>query len=461
MRFLARRHSSWAALVAASLALLTLSHRAAAQDSGAPPTQPTQPAPAPTGTALATPPAEATAPPDSEPKPSTPANESLGPFERLPPSAYPAPRVRGIYGGSLWSTFHGLQWPYYPKTGIGVSGYVWVDTGYEHIQIGDQSQPSIKYQLQQGRLVLRVTPTWSNGRYFVQGQAELVANKDQTLPLNAANADDVWVKVGNWNKWDVQLGRYEAWEVYHFGMGLDLYTLERQGASYGGNAGNPIADVYGLTYAFYRPDGVGQGALHLYPTDWLRFEVGTQFGNQAGNDVIAIRPVGVLDLGWLKVKAGAEWKKQTPVQELAKGQLTQYGFGGAVQVVVDPYVELGVNVGYGFSDGNSFTDGNFDDKASGSRYSVGVFANGRIIDGLLVGAGWNYSYLKDKHIDNMLGRPDIDDQTQAFAALQYHLFKQIFIKAVGGYALADFNPTHSVDYQNTMLSGRLRLLYLF
>ena len=32
-------------------------------------------------------------------------------------------RTRGIRHGSLWMTFHGLQWPYYPKTGIGVAGY--------------------------------------------------------------------------------------------------------------------------------------------------------------------------------------------------------------------------------------------------------------------------------------------------------------------------------------------------
>ena len=44
------------------------------------------------------------------------------------------PPTRGIWGGSLWLTFHGLQWPYMPKTGVGVSGYAWVDTGYEQIR---------------------------------------------------------------------------------------------------------------------------------------------------------------------------------------------------------------------------------------------------------------------------------------------------------------------------------------
>ena len=70
-------------------------------------------------------------------------------IEQLPAGAYPeatpdggifgksfslGPPTRGIWGGSLWLTFHGLQWPYMPKTGVGVSGYAWVDTGYEEIR---------------------------------------------------------------------------------------------------------------------------------------------------------------------------------------------------------------------------------------------------------------------------------------------------------------------------------------
>src|SRR5215203_4967480 len=86
-------------------------------------------------------------PPDVSAPASVPANWKPGiTIEQLPAGAYPegtedggmsgksftlgAP-TRGIWGGSLWLTFHGLQWPYMPKTGVGVSGYAWVDTGYE------------------------------------------------------------------------------------------------------------------------------------------------------------------------------------------------------------------------------------------------------------------------------------------------------------------------------------------
>src|SRR4051812_4666589 len=51
--------------------------------------------------------------------PSAPAVSDNGTIERLPATAYPEPYTRGLYGGSLWSTFHGLQWPFYPRTGIG------------------------------------------------------------------------------------------------------------------------------------------------------------------------------------------------------------------------------------------------------------------------------------------------------------------------------------------------------
>ncbi|HMI86066.1 MAG TPA: hypothetical protein VK550_18345, partial [Polyangiaceae bacterium] len=270
------------------------------QTSRAEPTAPPEP-PAPPA---------ASRPPPLAPEP--PGSASLGPIERLPVSAYPEPRTRGLRGGSLWMTFHGLQWPYYRQTGIGLSGYAWIDTGYEKIDRGHPTQQGITYWLQQGRFLFRVTPTYTQGNYFVQGQAEFVANKEQSTPASVTDADDVWIRAGRWNTWDVQLGRYEAWEIYHFGMGLDLNTLERRGA-FDELRGAP--EIYGVTYAFYRPPGVGQAALHLYPTDFLRFELGTQIGNEFGSNAFAARPVGIFDIGWLKLKGGVEYKRLTDQKE--------------------------------------------------------------------------------------------------------------------------------------------------
>jgi hypothetical protein len=54
------------------------------------------------------------------------------------------------------------------------------------------------------------------------------------------------------------------------------------------------------------------------------------------------------------------------------------------------------------------------------------------------------------------------DHWQTFGAIQYLLFHQLFIKAVFAYALADFSPNMNAPiFKNEMVSGRLRLLYLF
>jgi hypothetical protein len=386
-------------------------------------------------------------------------NVSLGVIERLGPSAFPEPVTRGIPGGSLWMTFHGLQWPYYPKTGIGISAYAWVDSGYEKINRGNPSEQNIDYLLQQGRLLLRLTPTYSNGSFFVQGQAELVANKDQSVRQpDVSDTDDLWLKVGTWNKWDVQVGRFEAWEVYHFGMGLDLNTLERQGAS---DEAFSAPGIYGLTYAFNRPANVGQGAIHYYPTDYLRFELGTQFGNEFGSNTLAARPVGVLDLGWLKIKGGVEYKKLSDQKEGSKGYTESRGVGGAVQMVLLPYVEFGINGGYGLVD-RVAQDGAIDEKGSNTTYSYGAFANARIIEDLLVGGGVNYTYLEDLHYDPALMRVDKFNHLQTFVALQYFVAKQLYVKGVFAYGRAEFAPTFGDPvFANDMVSGRVRLLYLF
>jgi hypothetical protein len=396
---------------------------------------------------------------NAPPKTDNESVQTLGPFERLPPSAYPEPRVRGIRGGSLWMTFHGLQWPYYPRTGIGVSGYVWVDTGYERVERGNPSEQGIKYLLQQGRLLLRVTPTYTNGDFFVQGEAELVANKDQSLHQpDIVDADDVWVRAGMWNRFDVQLGRFEGWEIYHMGMGLDLNTLERQGATddvFG------VPDIYGVTYAFYRPLGVGQVAAHLYPTDFLRFELGTQIGNEFGSNTLAARPVAILDFGWIKLKGGVEYKQLTDQKDGAQGETKRRGGGGALQFVIDPRVEFGVNAAYGLVDKKA-SDGTVDEKGSITVYSIGGFANARIVGDLLVGVGANITKQHDIHYDAMLGDYGRFSHLQTFVAVQYMLLEQLYLKAVFAYAKGEFHPNFGDPvFDNTMLSGRVRLLYLF
>lgn len=436
----------WHARLAAALAvsmLVSYSRRAGAQDS-------------PTGEPSFKP------SPSSAPAANDQSGQILGPIQRLPASAYPTDPIRGIYGGSLWSTFAGLQWPYYPKTGIGVSGYIWFDTGYEHIKRGSDAptDQSITYFVQQGRMSLRVTPTWSNGTWFVQGQSELIANHDQsqTQPIQA-DVDDLWVKFGMWKAFDLQVGRFMGWEVYHFGMGLDLYTLERQGATT--TLALPYPSIYGVTTEMYYPESVGQAALHLYPLPWLRFEWQGRYGNEgAGVNEVGTRPIGIADLGWMKFKFGGEYQRQT--QQVSSQQVTtDWGFGGALQFIFDPIIEFGINAAYG-QHIEIQADGSENVTGSTFTYSTGGFLNFHPgLEDLTVGVGANYTYLQDKFFSTQLNRFDDYVGWQGFLAVQYLLLKHLFIKGVGGYALADFNPTQEKTFANQMLSFRLRLQYLF
>ena len=389
---------------------------------------------------------------------------SLGVYQ-LPPDAYPEPQIRGLHGGSLWLTFHGLQWPYMKKSGIGLSGTVWLDTGYEKIERGDPNQKDIEYWLLEGRFTFRVTPTYTRGDWFIQGQAELVANKDQdsTQP-NVVDADDIWVRLGMWGRkrhnWDVQVGRFEAWELYHFGMGLDLNTLERRGAW--DQTGHPLPEIYGVSALYYRPSsGVGNLAVHYYPTDFLRIEALGRYGNDGILNTIAGRGAAILDFGWIKLKGGGEYQKKKGMEDDVKEEIDDRGFGGAVQLIYDPYIEGGLNAGWRIVDRLDHL-GNVNEKGSFTTWSVGGFLNARIVEDLLVGGGGNYTRLLDIHEDET-GDVGAFSHIQVFGAIQYHLFKQLFIKVVVAWAKADFAPsfTESDPYHNEMISSRIRFMYNF
>jgi len=395
---------------------------------------------------------------------------ALGFVERLPDTAYPTYPIRGIYGGSLWRTFNGLQWPYYPKTGIGISGDAWVDTGYEHVNSGAPNEDSAAYLVQQARVVLRATPTWSNGEYFVQGQVELVGNNNSTqsvLNAVAVSTDDAWIRVGRWNSWDIQVGRFQVWEIYHVGMGLDLFTQERQGAVLENELASTPPQIYVVNdQPDLRGTGVGQVALHLYPAKTLRFEAEGNVGSYTGLNTLSIRPAAIYDVGWLKVKAGATYETQNDVTEGGKTSISSRGLGGAVQFVIDPYLEFGLNGSYALVDSYG-SDGSYNQTKSDTTYSLGAFLNAQplpqVIPDLLLGFGYDYTYLEDQHYNPVLGRDGEFRQQQAFVAIQYYLWRQLFIKAIGGYAKADeatsFPPPP--EYTDEMFSGRLRLEYLF
>ena len=418
------------------------------------------------------PPAQAPAEPAADPASIT----EVG-VQRLPGSAYPEADTRGLEYGSLWLTFHGLQWPYMPASPgnsrfvLGLSGWGWVDTSYEKFSPwgnnNNISSDRIAYWIQQARLVLRVTPTYSLGDgWFVQGQAELVGTEDQTIArqqTGGADTDDLWLRIGQWNKWDFTIGRYEGWEVFHLGMGLDLNTFERGGAFGPGDTYNPT--FYGLTDNQYRPQGaVGNAAFHIYPTRYLRFELLGSAGSVSGYPMAAVRPVAIFDLGWIKLKAGTEYQNQsTQTPATDKTSVIKRGLGGAVQFVLQPHIEFGLNAAQG-TVVSIDSKGNRQPKATLTRTSVGGFAN--ISNGshkypLMFGIGSVYTHYVDQN--NLLAPPQVDDywQLQNFVAVQYVALSQLYIKLVAGYARGHWNTDDPLTYDDEVYSVRLRFSMYF
>jgi hypothetical protein len=406
-------------------------------------------------------------------------------IERLPGSAYPTPRTRGITGGSLWLTMHGLQWPYMPALNgqsalrLGVSGSVWTDGSYARTTAGlEDTYLNQKRLAVQGRAVLRTTPTYSTpAGWFGQGQAELVAQGNMIIQGQTMGyTDDLWVRAGKWNSFDLTVGRFQGFEIAnHYGMGLDLNTFERSGAQLEKQADKPN-DSYGLTYFWDRRDGnMGNYAVHLYPAGWfklpadlLRVELLGQFG--AGtNDGQAIqtnfRPAGILDLGIVKVKGGFEYGKSIHQLDGEPANTTRNGYGVALQLVLDPYIEGGVGFAQGWEDFVNDQDV-YLRGASNKATGVSGFLNARVYKALIIGGGvlnGHKVYLStdERPASEHFGENDYDNHFQAFGAIQYSFWDTLFIKFVGAYSSWYHQDRSSTAFTNKQVSGRLRFMMLF
>jgi len=406
--------------------------------------------------------------------------------EQLPGSAYPSPAVRGLKYGSLWLTFHGLQWPYMPLIEggpglrIGFSGSIWNDLSNTRISV-DPALASIAADQNrwttQTRGVLRVTPTYNaRGGWFVQGNAEFVVHGDMRPDPQSGvlgSTDDLWVRVGKWNVFDVTVGRFQGWEIAnHYGMALDQNTLERSGAWLVTTSLPRPSDGYGLSYFWDRQDYLlGGYAAHVYPTKWLRGELLGHLGtgnNTSGPYQVDVRPSAIFDVGWLKLKAGLEWGKAVPQDAKAKVRDSRNGYGFAAQFVFAPYVEFGASFARGFDDVKD-KNGQVDLNGSNTVQTVGGFLNASPgYEPLVFGFGIFKNQYKDLRVDRAAGphygKQDTNEQTQIFGAVQYTLWDQLYFKFVLSHArnnVAIFSANSDVPYTNNATGGRFRVMLLF
>jgi hypothetical protein len=405
--------------------------------------------------------------------------------ERLPGSAYPAVQTRGIKYGSLWSTFHGQQWPYMPRIQgedslrIGLSGSIWNDLSYAHIDADERLKgANVNDQTRwttQTRGVLRVTPTYSaNDDWFVQGNAEFVVQGNMRPDPGTgvlATTDDLWVRVGKWDVFDFTVGRFQGWEIAnHYGMALDQNTLERQGAWIVTSPFKPT-DGYGLSYFWDRQDNLlGAYAAHVYPTKYLRAEVLGHFGAGSNSFVfnpyqVDVRPAAIFDIGWLKLKAGYEYGKVASQEAGRKDEDERNGYGFAAQFVLDPYVEFGGSFARGFEDVVD-KDGQADLNGSNTVQTFGGFLNASPgYKPLVFGFGAFRNSWEDLRIDNAAGphygKVDTNDQWLLFGAVQYTLWEQLYFKFVVSHASNKAEHFKDGTYINDALSTRFRVTVLF
>jgi hypothetical protein len=135
-----------------------------------------------------------------------------------------------------------------------------------------------------------------------------------------------------------------------------------------------------------------------------------------------------------------------------------------VQFVIDPRAEFGGSFASGVQESHeNFETGDLQTTDSFTRNSVGGFANLRLGALWLLGGGVNFTWQNDKYYQQNSGSPNYTAHLQAFGTIQYLLARQLYIRAVFGFARADFVASdESISvWSNTMISGRVRLMYLY
>lgn len=316
-----------------------------------------------------------------------------------------------------------------------------------------------------------------NKTWFVAARGELVAWARETGSYQI-NADDVYGQVGKKGLWDLKLGRFQTWRVYHKGGGFDLYTIEDQGACTtpglsSGNcsleANNFAAHTYEVNYNYYR-ESTGKVAAHIYPTPWSGIELAGAFGNLGSANQMGARAAGLVHFSFIRASAAVEYRATAPGQEqpptCTNCNNTQHsiGYGGGVEVTFKP-VAVGINGAQAKDTKYNVTTGVLDTDASATRTSLGGYAEVDVgslaIDrGLILGFGLNRTEVLDQ----------VDNFEQHYQGAAYVLFPLGFndasVKFVVSQATLDIQKangdgTATAAPTTKMQAARLRFSYPF
>lgn len=364
---------------------------------------------------------------------------------------------------------------YRSKMKLGWDGSAEIDVGYARYDFSLTSYTPERLYDFRGRFVMGPVLEYAfDENHFFRLTGQAVAWVREEKQQYQINADDVYVQAGRRKKWDVKLGRFETWVVYNKGLGYDRYTLEDTGAMKEGPFNQALfgADIYEVN-AIYERTMPGKLAVHAYPLDVLGFEAiglygsGSQTTKQFGGRVAAD-----LNLKFLRIRGGAEYRKEEPTQEVTKqvngvdvpcdkcSDKTVLGFGGGAVGILGP-VEIGLNAAKASLETYK-TDGTALEPPA--TYDVTSFGGYLELDpgklllerSLIVGVGMNRT-------ENLYNNEDFERHDQGAAYLAFPLgFNDAMIKLVLSKAdllYEDADPATGIVTARTsdMLAGRLRV----
>ena len=331
---------------------------------------------------------------------------------------------------------------------IRLNGYAWVDTGYLSRTYDLTAYPQQDAAYMQGRVVLGAGLKRTFGDYYGEVKVQFLGlvneyAKSQYEP----DTLEAYLQIGHQKWWDLQIGRFLAWEVYHRGQGIELYTLEDRGVGY--------ATLYWLDYTRGYLDQAGQVAVHFYPWSFLKFELAGVYGQQDSQNNFGVRPVVDFSLGDFQLIGGYELLLKRPQTASDKVEKTQMGFAAKAQYRF-PVVTVGADVAWSSQrvlDINATPDtGNSWDKASFGGFVDLDFWNNSI------GLGYHRTNQTDQ-------RSNFVYQDQAFVSYLYRLpIKGLDLKAVyyfGHGHKMDNGVGGRKEWDDYLQSFRLRISYAF
>jgi hypothetical protein len=337
--------------------------------------------------------------------------------------------------------------------------------------------PAQTYYDMRGRFVVGPTVDYRFGEHkdwFVAARGEMVAWLRERTNYQI-NADDVYGQVGKKGLWDLKLGRFEAWRVYHKGFGFDRYTIEDNGActspstSCSQESGSFGPHTYEVNYNYYR-EAAGKAAVHIYPTPWSGIELLGLMGNSDGPNQLGGRAAALVHFPYVRASAAVEYRATRPPKEndaacpKCGNVADSIGYGGGIELTIKP-VAVGVNGAQGKDTRYNVTTGVLDNDASATRTSLGGYAEVDVGSlafqrSLILGFGLNRTEVVDK----------VNNFEQHYQSAAYALFPLGFnaasIKLVLSQATEDIQKSNG-DGTATLLptykmqAARFRFTYPF